>query len=335
MGKNFGPLFIIVPALGAAAIWTQTPRFVTALPEGLRAAFRSYVRQAQGLGDLGEQVAAQTEGKDKPVQLLGGTTAPATDTPVAGTVPAATPPPAATPAPGASPIAAKPPAPPEAPRAPFASPADNKGVKVVNTSSADWGVLMRSTPIQALDEKPLGTASGGRFFVIERRARSGGGKVFIGNFTPKRLSQPVQIDSRHALSLSGSPDDLSTAQLHALKMYYQLRGEAIDYLDEVRRTKGDCASPLYKKLVEAERIRDFRDKELKQMSGLKGDQRAVELEELEKLKRKAADLRAQHEDWKRAHAAQIADPTRDPHYQGLVREYRRYAGDLPAGLAVE
>ena len=335
MGKNFWPLFIITAALGAAAIWTQTPRYVTALPEGLRAAFRSYVRQAQGLGDLGEQVAAQTEEKNKPVQLLGGTTAPATDTPVAGTVPAATPPPAATPAPSASPIAAKVPASPEAPRAPFASPADTKGVKVVNTSSADWCVLMRSTPIQTLDEKPLGTASGGRFFVIERRARSGGGKVFIGNFTPKRLSQPVQIDSRHALSLSGSPDDLSTAQLHALKMYYQLRGEAIDYLDEVRRTKGDCASPIYKKLVEAERIRDFRDRELKQMSGLKGDQRAVELEELEKLKRKAADLRAQHEGWKRAHAAQIADPTRDPHYQGLVREYRRYAGDLPAGLAVE
>lgn len=323
MGKNFWPLFIIAAALSAAAIWTQTPRYVTVLPEGLRAAFRSYVRQAQGLGDLGEQVAAQTEEKNKPVQLLGGTTA------------AATPPPTATPAPSASPIAAKPPAPPEAPRAPFASPADNKGVKVVNTSSADWCVLMRSTPIQTLDEKPLGTASGGRFFVIERRARSGGGKVFIGNFTPKRLSQPVQIDSRHVLSLSGSPDDLSTAQLHALKMYYQLRGEAIDYLDEVRRTKGDCASPIYKKLVEAERIRDFRDKELKQMSGLKGDQRAVELEELEKLKRKAADLRAQHEGWKRAHAAQIADPTRDPHYQGLVREYRRYAGDLPAGLAVE
>ena len=323
MGKNFWPLFIIAAALRAAAIWTQTPRYVTVLPEGLRAAVRSYVRQAQGLGDLGEQVAAQTEEKNKPVQLLGGTTA------------AATPPPTATPAPSASPIAAKPPAPPEAPRAPFASPADNKGVKVVNTSSADWCVLMRSTPIQTLDEKPLGTASGGRFFVIERRARSGGGKVFIGNFTPKRLSQPVQIDSRHALSLSGSPDDLSTAQLHALKMYYQLRGEAIDYLEEVRRTKGDCASPIYKKLVEAERIRDFRDKELKQMSGLKGDQRAVELEELEKLKRKAADLRAQHESWKRAHAAQIADPTRDPHYQVLVREYRRYAGDLPAGLAVE
>ena len=335
MGKNFWPLFVIAAALGAAAIWTQTPRYVTALPEGLRAAFRSYVRQAQGLGDLGEQITAQTEEKDKPVQLLGGTTAPATDTPAAGTTTSTRPPPAATPAPSATPIAAAPPPPPEAPRAPFASPADNKGVKVVNTSSADWCVLMRNTPIQTLDEKPLGTASGGRFFVIERRARAGGGKVFIGNFTPKRLSQPVQIDSRHALSLSGSPDDLSTAQLHALKMYYQLRGEAIDYLDEVRRTKGDCASPIYKKLVEAERIRDFRDRELKQMSGLKGDQRAVELEELEKLKRKAADLRAQHEGWKRAHAAQIADPTRDPHYQGLVREYRRYAGDLPAGLAVE
>ena len=336
MGKNFWPLFIIVAALGAAAIWTQTPRYVTTLPEGLRAAFRSYVRQAQGLGDIKEQVAAQTEVKDKPVQLLGGTTAPATDTPTAaGTGTSTPPPPAATPAPSVAPIAAAAQPPPETPRATFASPADNKGVKVVNTSSADWCVLMRSTPIQTLDEKPLGIASGGRFFVIERRARSGDGKVFIGNFTPKRLSQPVQIDSRHALGLSGSPDDLSTAQLHALKMYYQLRGEAIDYLEEVRATKGDGASPLYKKLVEAERIRDFRDKELKQMSGLSGDQRAVELEELEKLKRKAADLRAQHEEWKRAHAAQIMDPTQDPHYQVLVREYRRYVSDLPAGLAVE
>ena len=87
MGKNFWPLFIIAAALGAAAIWTQTPRYVTALPEGLRAAFRSYVRQAQGLGSLGEQVAAQTEEKNKPVQLLGGTTAPATDAPATGTVP--------------------------------------------------------------------------------------------------------------------------------------------------------------------------------------------------------------------------------------------------------
>ena len=322
MGKNFWPLFVIVAALGAAAIWTLTPRYVDALPENLRAMFRSYVRQAQGLGDIKEQIAAQTEEKDKPVQLLGGGVA-------AVAVPNH-------PEKPESPNSLAKPKPSEKPTTPaFASPADNKGVKVVNTASADWCVLMRSTPIQALDEKPLGTASGGRFFVIERRARSGGGKVFIGNFTPKRLSQPVQIDSRHALSLSGSPDDLSTAQLHALKMYYQLRGEAIDYLEEVRRTKGDCASPIHKKLVEAERIRDFRDKELKQMSGLKGDQRAVELEELEKLKRKAADLRAQHEEWKRAHAAQIADPKRDPHYQALVREYRRYAADLPAGLAVE
>ena len=349
MGKNFWPLFVIVAALGAAAIWTLTPRYVDALPENLRAMFRSYVRQAQGLGDIKEQIAAQTEEKDKPVQLLGGTTAPVADTPTVGTgtstrpLPAATcPPPAATlppsaapPTPSVAPIAATTPPSPEVPLTSFVSPADNKGVKVVNTASADWCVLMRSTPIQTLDEKPLATASGGRFFVIERRARSGGGKVFIGNFTPKRLSQPVQIDSRHVLSLSGSPDDLSTAQLHALKMYYQLRGEAIDYLEEVRRTKGDCASPIHKKLVETERIRDFRDKELKQMSGLKGDQRAVELEELEKLKRKAADLRAQHEEWKRAHAAQIADPKRDPHYQALVREYRRYADDLPTGLAVE
>ena len=94
MGKNFWPLFVIAAALGAAAIWTQTPRYVTALPEGLRAAFRSYVRQAQGLGDLGEQITAQTEEKDKPVQLLGGTTAPATDTPAAGTTTSTRPPPA-------------------------------------------------------------------------------------------------------------------------------------------------------------------------------------------------------------------------------------------------
>ena len=69
-----------------------------------------------------------------------------------------------------------------------------------------------------------------------------------------------------------------------------------------------------------ERIRDFRAKELSQMTSLSGEQKAVELSELEKLKAKAAEIRAQHENWKRAHSAQISDPTRDPHYQELVQE---------------
>ena len=70
MRKNFWPLFIIAAALGAAAVWTQTPRYVTMLPDGMRSVFRSYVRSAQGLGDIKEQIAAQTEEKDKPVTLL-------------------------------------------------------------------------------------------------------------------------------------------------------------------------------------------------------------------------------------------------------------------------
>ena len=324
MGKNFWPLFVIVAALGAAAVWTQTPRYVTMLPDGMRSMFRNYVRSAQGLVDIKEQIVAQTEDKDKPVTLLGGGTAPAaTNVPAVSIVPVVT----ATPAPPAAPTA------PATPR--FAAPADIKGIKVVDVASAEWCVLMRSTPIEALDEKPLGTASGGRFFVIERRARAANGKLLIGNFTPKKLSQPVQINSRYVLCLSGSPDELTTAQRHALKMYYQLRGEALDYLDEIRRTNGDSASPFHNKLMEAERIRDFRAKELSQMSALKGDQRAVEVAELEKLKTKAADIRAQHEAWKRAHSAQIADPRQDPHYKDLVTEYRRYANSLPAGLAVD
>ena len=329
MGKNFWPLFIIVAALGAAAVWTQTPRHVTKLPDGLRRTFRSYVRSAQGLSDITEQIAAQTDEKDKPVTLLGGGTASAVadapgkpekpekaDIQVKPDVPASP----------AAPV-------PTVPR--FAAPADIKGIKVVDVASAEWCVLMRSTPIEALDEKPLGNASGGRFFLIERRARAANGKLLIGNFTPKKLSQPVQINSRYALCLSGSPDELSTAQRHALKMYYQLRGEALDYLEEIRQTNGDSASPFYHKLLEAERIRDFRAKELSQMNSLRSDQRAVEVSELEKLKTKAADIRAQHEEWKRAHSTQIADPKQDPHYKELVTEYRRYATSLPAGLAIE
>ena len=61
----------------------------------------------------------------------------------------------------------------------------------------------------------------------------------------------------------------------------------------------------------------------------------MELSELAKLKEKASDLRKQHEEWKRTHSAQIADPKRDLHYQGLVREYRRYAESLPSGLTPE
>lgn len=295
------------------------------LPDGMRSMFRSYVRKAQGLGDIKAQIAAQTEEKDKPVTLLGG-----------GVAPAAAPATSATPAvPAVSIVPSVPPAssPSAAPR--FAAPADIKGIKAVDVASAEWCVLTRSTPIEALDEKPLGTASGGRFFVIERRARAANGKLLIGNFTPKKLSQPVQINSRYVLCLSGSPDELTTAQRHALKMYYQLRGEALDYLDEIRRTNGDSASPFHNKLMEAERIRDFRAKELSQMNALKGDQRAVEVAELEKLKTKASEIRAQHEAWKRAHSAQIADPRQDPHYKELVTEYRRYANSLPAGLAIE
>ena len=331
MRKNFWPLFIIAAALGAAAVWTQTPRYVTMLPDGMRSVFRSYVRSAQGLGDIKEQIAAQTEEKDKPVTLLGGGVAPAaTDIPDKPGKPEKPSAPQSLQKPDNPVVASTAPATPR-----FVAPADIKGVKVVDVASAEWCVLTRSTPIEALDEKPLGNASGGRFFVIERRARAANGKLLIGNFTPKKLSQPVQINSRYALCLSGSPDELSTAQRHALKMYYQLRGEALDYLDEIRQTNGDSASPFHHKLLEAERIRDFRAKELSQMTSLSGEQKAVELSELEKLKAKAAEIRAQHENWKRAHSAQISDHTRDPHYQELVQEYRSYAKSLPAGLAVE
>ena len=348
MGKHFWPLFIIVAAIGAAAVWTQTPRYVTCLPDGMRSAFRGLVRNVY---DLPSNV-KMPEKPDtaEPVLLGGGTVTvnPAQDSAPQATAQAQEPRPAAQsqepkatvqiqkpaaaiqtqepPSPGKGKVAITP---------QFAAPADIKGVKVVNVASAEWCVLMRSTPIEALDEKPLGTASGGRFFIIERRARATAGKTLIGNFTPKKLSQPVQINSRYALCLSGSPDELTTAQRHALKMYYQLRGEALDHLDEIRKTKGDSASPFHRKLLEAERIRDFRAKELSQMTSLSGEQKAVELSELEKLKAKAADIRTQHENWKRAHSAQIIDPTRDPHYQELVQEYRSYAKSLPAGLAVE
>ena len=334
MHKNFWPVFIIVAAVGAAAIWTQTPRFVTSLPDCARDIFRTAVRKAHTL--IAESKFIPTPVPPEPVIIGGGTTPaePEKDSPAnvqtttSRTVVVQADAPAV-------------PVPPSRPSTPPAvsgslAPSDIKGVKVVNTSSAEWCVLTRSTPIESLDEKPLGTASGGRFFVIERRARAADGKLLIGNFTPKKLSQPVQINSRYApLCLSGSPDELTTAQLHALKMYYQLRGEALDYLEEVRKTKGDSASPFYRKLAEAERIRDFRAKELAGMNTLSGDQKAVELAELEKLKDKAAEIRSQHEDWKRAHSAQISDPARDPHYQELVGEYRRYAASLPDGLAVE
>ena len=158
MRKNFWPLFVIVAALGSAAIWTQTPRYVTMMPDGMRREFRSYERSAQGLGDIKAQIAAQTEDKDKPVTLLGGGTAPAaTNVPDVSIVPVVSTAPAASAAPAT-------------PR--FAAPADIKGIKVVDVASAEWCVLMRSTPIEALDEKPLGNASGGRFFLIERRARA-------------------------------------------------------------------------------------------------------------------------------------------------------------------
>ena len=312
MGKSFWPIFLIVAALGAATVWTQTPRHVTRLPDGLRSSMRSWVRTARGLPSL----ATPRRPKDEPLVLLGGTTLPP-ETP-------------------AAPVGAPAAVPAARPAVPAAAPVVVKSVHPATPAQADWCVLKETTPVQSLDDKVLSNAPGGRFFLIERRARSPeGGTLLIGNFTPKKLPHTVQVNSRNVLCLSGSPDDLTTAQLHALKMYYQLRAEAVDYLAEVRKSKGDTASPLYKQLQEAERIRDFRAKELKNMKTLAGDQRAVEMEELARLEQKAKEIRELHEDWKRAHRDQVSDPTKDPHYLGLVREYRNYISAMPAGLAVD
>lgn len=313
MGKSFWPIFLIVAALGAATVWTQAPRHVTRLPDGLRSAMRSWVRTAQGLPSL----ATPRRPKDEPLVLLGGNSQqPQNAAPVVA------------PAAAAAPVTA--------PTAPMAAPVVVKSVHPATPAQADWCVLKETTPVQSLDDKVLSNAPGGRFFLIERRARAPeGGTLLIGNFTPKKLPHTVQVNSRHVLCLSGSPDDLTTAQLHALKMYYQLRAEAVDYLAEVRKSKGDTASPLYKQLQEAERIRDFRAKELKNMTTLAGDQRAVEMEELARLEQKAKEIRELHEDWKRAHRDQVSDPTKDPHYLGLVRECRNYISAMPAGLAVD
>ena len=321
MRGNFWPVFFIVVALAAAAVWKFTPQYVEKLPEGLRSQLRSAVRMATGAAEIGRgQIAAAREQigrKDEEPVLLGGTIGSAEVHPAA---------------PSSSVASALPPSGSAISPAPVEVPT----VKVVSVARADWCVMKRNAPIETLAEKPAGTAAGGRFFKIERRARDPrGGTLLIGNFTPSRLPTTVQVNSRYALLLSGSPDDLTTSQLHALKMYYQLRGEAMDYLDEIRRTGGDSASPFVKQLAEAERIRDFRARELKNMTTLAGDQRAVEEAELEKLKDKAAAIREKHEEWKRGHAGQISDPTRDPHYQELVGEYRRYVSAMPAGLAVD
>ncbi len=321
MRGNFWPIFLILVALGAAAIWKLTPRYVERLPEGMRAELRSMVQSALGAAERSRsEIAAareRLERKDEPVVLLGGTKSrEGTAMSAAPAVPAA---------PNPALVAAPPPSAPVVPT-----------VKVVSLAKADWCVMKVNAPIETLAENPCGTAAGGRFFKIERRARDPrGGNLLIGNFTPSRLPNTVQVNERYVLLLSGSPDDLSTAQAHALKMYYQLRGEAMAYLDELRRTGGDSASPYVKQLKEAERIRDFRARELEQMKTLAGDQRIVEENELEKLKYKAAVIRERHEAWKRANAKLLSDPTRDAHYQNLVNEYRRYAAAMPAGLAVD
>ena len=317
MGRSFWPILLIVAALGAATIWTKTPLVVGKLPDGLRGTMRHYVRTAMGLPQLAEQaIKGREETPDLP--LLGGGTLPGE----AGRQPEALPPAAAAAVP--APLPATRPG------------AEHPSVRPTSVAAADWCVLTCTTPVETLDDKPLASISGGRFFLIERRARTPkGGTTLIGNFTPKRLSQTVQLNSRFVLCLSGSPDDLTTAQLHAFRMYYQLRSEALDYLEELRKSAGDVASPVYKRLQEAERIYEFRKKELAGMSTLAGDQRAVEREELDKLELKAESLRAEHDAWKRAHKAEVSDPTRDPHYRELVGEYRRYAAQLPAGCALE
>ena len=162
-------------------------------------------------------------------------------------------------------------------------------------------------------------------FPVYKRARAGIGYLAQEASVFRKMS--VEDNIMSVLEMTGKSHDYQREKLESLIKEFRLQ--------KVRKSKGDTASPLYKQLQEAERIRDFRAKELKNMTTLAGDQRAVEMEELARLEQKAKEIRELHEDWKRAHRDQVSDPTKDPHYLGLVRECRNYIPAMPAGLAVD
>ncbi len=201
----------------------------------------------------------------------------------------------------------------------------------VEPAGAKWGVLSKVTQIKGLDGKKIGNVAGGRFFLIERFEMHSGDLMLIGNFTPKKLNQSVQVSAKDVICFTGMPDDLSEKQKSSLRMYYQLNGEA-DTLKQQLLVREAKKNPYTVKTAAALEKLNAKTAAVRNISKDDADANRKATYEIAQLRNAVAELNQKAKKWKADHASSFSNPERAPAYLKILKERDKYAKDIP-GLA--
>lgn len=335
MGKNFWPAYLIVASVLLAATWKFAPAIGEKLPQSGRDSIYGLVAKCLGRSTGGEAdaqprvqppAAEPSRRKVEPQSAGAPKRAPAAPAQVAVApkrVPAA---------PAQVAVAPKHVATPPPPPPPAAAEDDElpslKGITQEDPDTARWGVLNQATVVEGLDGEEKGAVAGGRIFLIESREKRGTKLWLIGNFSPTPMAEPVRVPATSLYCFSGNPDKLSQNQRNCLRMYYQLRGEAIACKNKVLRENADM-SPYGRRAAQAKKAFDAKARAVEASSS--GDNPRVK-NELSQLREKYTALLEKHREWKKANASRLKDPDQDPAYLKKLQEARAYAGPI-AGMA--
>ncbi|MGN0852045.1 MAG: hypothetical protein ACI4Q3_01565 [Kiritimatiellia bacterium] len=361
MGKYYVPVFIVVATLSSMLVWRFAPAVGAKLPPSVRASVRR-LAAGRGNGsasddDLATIAAVNRTFDETPdaaaanaaFEASGAKLPPDPQPKRAKAAPAPTPTVSAAPAPvelAARPVVERPAAVALPSAAPDFDPnAEDKSGRAGTPAAAartlsqrgivraalsedgdpvSWCVLKQVTPIESLEGKDLGTVKGGRFFVIERRYASDHGvMMLVGNFTPRKLPQPVQIAASQVVGYTGDPEKLSEEESNALRDYFELNGAA-----EERKAKlqADASkrSPYFKPAADAlaalrARVRQIEDRTKASDANRKATY------ELSQLKMKVQELNRKHKEWKERHAAEFPKPESDSVYRDIRARMRDHA----------
>lgn len=334
MGKFFWPIYIIVATLLLTATWAFAPAIGEKLPQGARDSIRKMMGNDSGKGENPPGSNANAEGAAKSASGEKGPSGNRAGAPKRVPSPPAAKQPAAAngervaPKPTAAsggPSAAKP---QTAQEEEEEDPPFLKGIMQENPARAKWGVLNQVTTVESLDGETKGAVAGGRIFLIESRERHGSKYWLIGNFSPKPMDEKVRIPSTCLNCFSGNPDVLSPKQRDCLKMFYQLRGEALKRKEQVLRENAD-KSPYGHQAAAAKRAFDEKAREVEESS--RGDNPKAK-NELSQLREKYTALLEKHRAWKKENESKLKDPEKDPEYLKKLQEARKYEKPI-AGMA--
>lgn len=324
MGKNFWPVWIIVMAVLLAATWKFAPTIGEKIPQDSRDTIVKLVAKCMGR-KLPEASTAATpavpaaQPRQNGVKPLGK----ATESAVKPLAPAAQPTAPVAKAPVKRQAAAPAPRPAEEDELPSL-----KGIMQEDPNNAKWGVLNQATTVEGLDGEEKGVVAGGRIFLIESREQQKKTLWLIGNFSPTPMDEKVRVPATSLYCFSGNPADLSENQRKCLRMYYQLRGEAMECKNKVLRENA-AKSPFGRQAAAAKQAFDQKARAVEASSN--GDDPRAK-NELSQLREKYTTLLEKHRQWKQANASQLKDPDKDPAYQKKLQEARAFAGPI-AGMA--